>query len=133
MGMSDINNIGDVVEVVKDEKQARKIIQQRNREKQTKNSKITTLSQVVKRAKASKDKEINIVIKTGSNGALTAVEQVVSDLTSEEIQVKIISGSVGAVTESDVMLASSAEDSICLLYTSPSPRDGLLSRMPSSA
>ena len=116
MGMSDINNIGDVVEVVKDEKQARKIIQQRNREKQTKNSKITTLSQVVKRAKASKDKEINIVIKTGSNGALTAVEQVVSDLTSEEIQVKIISGSVGAVTESDVMLASSAEDSIIVAF-----------------
>ena len=116
MGMSDINNIGDVVEVVKDEKQARKIVQQRNREKQTKNSKITTLSQVVKRAKASKDKEINIVIKTGSNGALTAVEQVVSDLTSEEIQVKIISGSVGAVTESDVMLASSAEDSIIVAF-----------------
>ena len=84
MGISGISNIGDIVEVVKDEKQARKIIQQRNRDKQTSNSKITTLSQVVKRAKASKDKEINIVIKTGSNGALTAVEQVVNDLTSED-------------------------------------------------
>ena len=116
MGISNISNIGDIVEVVKDEKQARKIIQQRNREKQTSNTKITTLSQVVKRAKASKDKEINIVIKTGSNGALTAVEQVVNDLTSEEIQVKIIAGSVGAVTESDVMLASSAEDCIIVAF-----------------
>ena len=116
MGISGISNIGDIVEVVKDEKQARKIIQQRNRDKQTSNSKITTLSQVVKRAKASKDKEINIVIKTGSNGALTAVEQVVNDLTSEEIQVKIISGSVGAVTESDVMLATSAEDCIIVAF-----------------
>tara|TARA_B110000438_G_scaffold147528_1_gene142106 strand:+ start:2070 stop:3857 length:1788 start_codon:yes stop_codon:yes gene_type:complete len=116
MGISGINNIGDVVEVVKDDKQARKIIQQRSRTKQTSNNKITTLSQVVKRAKASKENEINIVIKTGSNGALTAVEQVVNDLTSEEIQVKIISGSVGAVTESDVMLASSAEDCIIVAF-----------------
>tara|TARA_B110000438_G_scaffold49823_1_gene50312 strand:+ start:2337 stop:4130 length:1794 start_codon:yes stop_codon:yes gene_type:complete len=116
MGISGINNIGDVVEVVENDKQARKIIQQRNRTKQTSNNKITTLSQVVKRAKASKENEINIVIKTGSNGALTAVEQVVNDLTSEEIQVKIISGSVGAVTESDVMLASSAEDCIIVAF-----------------
>lgn len=116
MGISGINNIGDVVEVVNDDKQARKIIQQRNRTKKTNNNKITTLSQVVKRAKASKENEINIVIKTGSNGALTAVEQVVNDLTSEEIQVKIISGSVGAVNESDVMLASSAEDCIIVAF-----------------
>ena len=115
MGISGINNIGDLVEVVKDDKQARKIVQQRNRTKKSSN-KITTLSQVVKRAKASKDNEINIVIKTGSNGALTAVEQVVNDLTSEEIQVKIISGSVGAVSESDVMLASSAEDCIIVAF-----------------
>jgi translation initiation factor IF-2 len=116
MGISGINNIGDLVEVVEDDKQARKIIQQRNRTKKSSNNKITTLSQVVKRAKASKDNEINIVIKTGSNGALTAVEQVVNDQTSEEIQVKIISGSVGAVTESDVMLASSAEDCIIVAF-----------------
>jgi translation initiation factor IF-2 len=116
MGMGGINQIGDVVEVVNNEKEARKIIQQRSRTSQKQNNKITTLSQVVKRAKASKEKEINIVIKTGSNGALTAVEQVINDLTSEDIQVKIISGAVGAVTESDVMLASSAEDSIIVAF-----------------
>ncbi len=116
MGMGGINQIGDVVEVVENEKQARKLIQKRSRNSQKQNNKITTLSQVVKRAKASKEKEINIVIKTGSNGALTAVEQVVNDLTSEDIQVKIISGSVGAVTESDVMLASSAEDCIIVAF-----------------
>ncbi len=114
--MGGINQIGDVVEVVENEKQARKLIQKRSRNSQKQNNKITTLSQVVKRAKASKEKEINIVIKTGSNGALTAVEQVVNDLTSEDIQVKIISGSVGAVTESDVMLASSAEDCIIVAF-----------------
>ena len=108
--------LGEIVEVVNSEKEARKIIQKRSRTSQKQNNKITTLSQVVKRAKASKEKEINIVIKTGSNGALTAVEQVINDLTSEDIQVKIISGAVGAVTESDVMLASSAEDSIIVAF-----------------
>ncbi|MEC7838341.1 MAG: translation initiation factor IF-2 [Chloroflexota bacterium] len=116
MGIGGINQIGEVVEVVNNEKEARKIIQKKSRSAQQQNNKITTLSQVVKRAKASKDKEINIVIKTGSNGALTAVEQVINDLTSEDIQVKIISGTVGAVTESDVMLASSAEDCIIVAF-----------------
>jgi len=116
MGIGGINEIGEIVEVVSSEKEAKKIIQKLSRSNQKQNNKITTLSQVVKRAKASKENEINVVIKTGSNGALTAVEQVVNDLTSEDIQVKIISGSVGAVTDSDVMLASSAEDCIIVAF-----------------
>ena len=116
LGLVNVPGAGDYFEVLENEKEAKKMIQKLSRSNQKQNNKITTLSQVVKRAKASKENEINVVIKTGSNGALTAVEQVVGDLTSEDIQVKIISGSVGAVTDSDVMLASSAEDCIIVAF-----------------
>ena len=116
MGLPGINKVGDIVEVVNNEKKVRKIIQERSRNKKYDQAGVTTLSQVVKRAKASKEQEINIIIKTGSDGSLAAVERVINDFTNEDVQVKIISGTVGAVTESDVMLASSADDSIIIAF-----------------
>ncbi len=116
MGLPGINKVGDVVEVVNNEKKVRKIIHERSRNKKFDQGGVTTLSQVVKRAKASKEQEINVILKTGSDGSLAAVERVIDDFTNEDVQVKIISGTVGAVTESDVMLASSAEDSMIIAF-----------------
>jgi len=116
MGLPGINKVGDIVEVVNNEKKVRKIIQERSRNKKYDQAGVTTLSQVVKRAKASKEQEINVIVKTGSDGSLAAVERVINDFTNEDVQVKIISGTVGAVTESDVMLASSADDSIIIAF-----------------
>ena len=116
MGLPGINKVGDIVEVVNNEKKVRKIIHERSRNKKNDQVGVTTLSQVVKRAKASKEQEINIILKTGSDGSLAAVERVIDDFTNEDVQVKIISGTVGAVTESDVMLASSADDSIIIAF-----------------
>ena len=116
MGLPGINKVGDIVEVVNNEKKVRKIIHERSRNKKNDQVGVTTLSQVVKRAKASKEQEINIILKTGSDGSLAAVERVINDFTNEDVQVKIISGTVGAVTESDVMLASSADDSIIIAF-----------------
>ena len=116
MGLPGINKVGDVVEVVNNEKKVRKIIHERSRNKKFDQVGVTTLSQVVKRAKASKEQEINVILKTGSDGSLAAVERVIDDFTNEDVQVKIISGTVGAVTESDVMLASSAEDSMIIAF-----------------
>ena len=116
MGLPGINKVGDIVEVVNNEKKVRKIIHERSRNKKYDQAGVTTLSQVVKRAKASKEQEINVILKTGSDGSLAAVERVINDFTNEDVQVKIISGTVGAVTESDVMLASSADDSIIIAF-----------------
>ncbi|MEC7871314.1 MAG: translation initiation factor IF-2 [Chloroflexota bacterium] len=116
MGLPGINKVGDIVEVVNNEKKVRKIIQERSRNKKYDQAGVTTLSQVVKRAKASKEQEINVIVKTGSDGSLAAVERVINDFTNEDVQVKIISGTVGAVTESDVMLASSADDSMIIAF-----------------
>ena len=116
MGLPGINKVGDIVEVVNNEKKARKIIHERSRNKKYDQAGVTTLSQVVKRAKASKEQEINVILKTGSDGSLAAVERVINDFTNEDVQVKIIAGTVGAVTESDVMLASSADDSIIIAF-----------------
>ena len=116
MGLPGINKVGDIVEVVNNEKKARKIIHERLRNKKYDQAGVTTLSQVVKRAKASKEQEINVILKTGSDGSLAAVERVINDFTNEDVQVKIIAGTVGAVTESDVMLASSADDSIIIAF-----------------
>ena len=116
MGLPGISKVGDIVEVVNNEKKVRKIIHERSRNKKNDQVGVTTLSQVVKRAKASKEQEINIILKTGSDGSLAAVERVINDFTNEDVQVKIISGTVGAVTESDVMLASSADDSIIIAF-----------------
>ena len=116
MGLPGINKVGDIVEVVNNEKKVKKIIHERSRNKKYNQVGVTTLSQVVKRAKASKEQEINVIVKTGSDGSLAAVERVINDFTNEDVQVKIISGTVGAVTESDVMLASSADDSIIIAF-----------------
>ena len=116
MGLPGINKVGDIVEVVNNEKKVRKIIHERSRNKKYDQAGVTTLSQVVKRAKASKEQEINVILKTGSDGSLAAVERVINDFTNEDVQVKIIAGTVGAVTESDVMLASSADDSIIIAF-----------------
>ena len=85
MGLPGINKVGDIVEVVNNEKKVRKIIHERSRNKKNDQVGVTTLSQVVKRAKASKEQEINIILKTGSDGSLAAVERVINDFTNEDV------------------------------------------------
>ena len=101
-----------------------------------------------------------MIIKSDVHGSSEAIKNAISQITHDEVRPKIILADIGMITETDVTLAKASNAviiafnvkpskeakkraeqekilissyNICLLYTSPSPRDGLLSRMPSSA
>lgn len=112
LGLSEVPSAGDRFYVAKNEKQARhvaeKIVEQ-EREKLLQNTPHkVSLDALFDQIQAGNMKELNIVVKADTQGSVEAVKQSLERLTNEEVRIRIIHGGVGAVTESDVMLASAS-------------------------
>ena len=111
IGLSEAPAGGDQFIVIKDEKLAREVAEQRRQEQQEER-----FNQVVKvnldnlfsQIDAGNMKELNIIVKADVQGSVEAVKQSLEKLTNEEVRVQVIHGGVGAVTESDVMLANAS-------------------------
>ena len=111
IGLSEAPAGGDQFIVIKDEKLAREVAEQRRQEQQEER-----FNQVVKvnldnlfsQIDAGNMKELNIIVKADVQGSVEAVKQSLEKLTNDEVRVQVIHGGVGAVTESDVMLANAS-------------------------
>mgnify|MGYP004526019305 CR=1 FL=1 len=112
LGLNDVPVGGDVFYVAESEKQARTLAEAmtaKSRNEMIKNSmQKVSLDDLFSQIKAGEMKELNIVIKADVQGSVEAVRQSLEKLSNDEVRVRIIHGGVGAITESDVMLASAS-------------------------
>ncbi len=111
LGLSEVPDAGDLIYAVKDEKTARTIADRKKlflREEQMKLSKKISLDDLFDQIQTGEVKDLNIIVKTDVRGTIDAVSQSLEKLAHEEVNVNIIHGGVGGVTESDVMLASAS-------------------------
>ena len=111
-GFSSVPQGGDRFYIVKNEKMAKEIISKR--EYQKKLTKIAdvkkhiTLEDLAEISKENEIKKLKIVLKSESNGSLDAVEKSLGDIEEENIKLEIIHKAVGAITDSDILLASAS-------------------------
>ena len=108
MGLAETPNAGDAFDAVSDERLARELVEQRKqKEKEDKfnaQHKVT-LDNLFSSLKEGEMKELNIVVKADVQGSVEAVTQNLEKLSNDEVRVKVIHGGVGAINDSDVMLA----------------------------
>ena len=109
MGLAETPNAGDAFDAVSDERLARELVEQRKqkeKEEQFSAFQKVTLDNLFSSLKEGEMKELNIVVKADVQGSVEAVKQNLEKLSNEEVRVKVIHGGVGAINDSDVMLAS---------------------------
>ena len=109
-GMSEVPDAGDTFNVVSDERMARELVEQRKDEK--KNASASTvkvsLEDLFSRIKQGELKDLNIIVKADVQGSAEAIKQSLEKLSNDEVRVKVIHSGVGAINESDVMLAATS-------------------------
>ncbi|MFZ5646309.1 MAG: translation initiation factor IF-2 [Bacillota bacterium] len=112
LGFHDVPLAGDMFYVVKDEKTIRQIVDKRVVRKRQEEMKATvgrvSLEDLFKHIKEGQVKELCIIVKADVQGSVEAINQSLERLSTEEVKVKIIHGGVGAITETDIMLASAS-------------------------
>jgi len=111
LGFSETPMAGDIFIVVEDEKLARSIVsrrQIRKREEELKANTRVSLDDLFKRIQEGQIKELSIIIKADVQGSVEALRQALERLSTDEVKVNIIHGGVGAITETDIMLASAS-------------------------
>ena len=139
MGLDEVPQSGDVFNAVSDERLARELVEKRKQEKkeeQFNQYQKVTLDNLFSSINAGKIKTLNIIVKADVQGSVEAVKQNLEKLSNEEVAVKVIHGGVGAVSESDIMLASASNAIIVGFNVRPDPvateiaeRDGVDMRM----
>ena len=110
-GLNDVPTGGDIFNAVSDERLARELVEQRlTKEKEDLFNSQTkvTLDNLFDQMKVGEMKELKIIVKADVQGSVEAVRQSLEKLTNEEVRVNVIHGAVGAVNESDVMLANAS-------------------------
>ena len=112
LGLDGAPQAGDPFKVLEDEKEAKLIASKRTqlvREQNVRTQKQLTLDEIGRRIAIGDFKELNVIIKGDVDGSVEALTDSFENLSTEEIQVNIIFKGVGAITESDVLLASASQ------------------------
>ena len=109
-GMSEVPDAGDIFNAVADERMARELVEQRKAEKKNASSsqKKVSLEDLFSRIKEGELKNLNIIVKADVQGSAEAVRSSLEKLSNEEVRVRVIHSAVGAINESDVMLAATS-------------------------
>jgi translation initiation factor IF-2 len=125
LGFADVPAAGDAFTVVEDERKARHISsirQDRLRTKQLSQTNRVTLDDLYRRISAGEVKDLNLVIKADVQGSVQALWDAISKLESDKVRLRLIHGSTGAITESDVMLASASNAIVIGFSIRPIPK-----------
>jgi translation initiation factor IF-2 len=112
LGLDGAPTAGDKFNVFEDEREAKQIAVKRTqlmREQSVRTQRHITLAEIGRRIALGQFKELNIILKGDVDGSVEALSNSFSKLSTEEIQINIIHKGVGAITETDVMLASASD------------------------
>ncbi|MBI5251378.1 MAG: translation initiation factor IF-2, partial [Desulfomonile tiedjei] len=123
-GFSAVPEAGDMFVVVEEEKIARQIGEQRQQKIREQEAAVgpASLEDLLARMHEQPTKELNIIIKADVQGSVEALKEALLGIPAQEIKVKIIHGGVGAVTESDVMLATASRAIVIGFNVRPTPK-----------
>ncbi len=108
LGLDEVPEGGDLFYAVEDERMAKQVVEKRKqkaKEERLGAHNVVTLDDFFNKVKEGQIKDLNIVIKADVNGSVEAVKQSLEKLSNEEVRVNVIHSGVGAIRESDVMLA----------------------------
>ena len=110
LGFGTTPQAGDILSVAQNEKAARTLAEERDKTSASQQSqgRTLTLEEIVQQGSGTV-KELNLVLKADVQGSVEAVRQALEQLVDEDIKVRVLHAGSGAVTESDVMLASASE------------------------
>ncbi|MBS4536006.1 translation initiation factor IF-2 [Clostridium sp. D2Q-14] len=111
LGLSEVPQAGDKLYAAKNDKKAREIADDRKdkiKREQIKSKQNISLDELFDQIKIGEVKDLNIIIKADVQGSIEAVKEALIKLSNEEVKVNPIHGGVGAITESDVMLATAS-------------------------
>ncbi len=123
-GLDDVPTGGDTMNAVSDERLARELVEQRRNEQKEEmfNSQTkVTLDNLFDQMQQGEMKELQIIVKADVQGSVEAVRQSLEKLSNDEVRVKVIHGGVGAINESDVMLANASNAIIVGFNVRPDP------------
>ncbi|MBK9329802.1 MAG: translation initiation factor IF-2 [Sphingobacteriales bacterium] len=123
LGLLGAPTAGDKIRVYEDEDEGKETANRRAtiiREQGMRAKKHITLDEIGRRLALGNFKELNLIIKGDVDGSVEALADSLLKLTTEEIQVNVIHKGVGAISESDVLLASASDAIICAFQVRPS-------------
>ena len=112
IGFGDVPSAGDVISAVDDDRLSRQVAEERKdklRAALIKSQQKTTLDDLFNQISAGQVKDLNLIVKADVQGSVEAVKQSLEKLSNDEVRVRTIHGGVGAITETDVMLASASD------------------------
>ncbi|MBR6394654.1 MAG: translation initiation factor IF-2 [Ruminococcus sp.] len=123
-GLAEVPSAGDIFNAVEDERLARELVDQRKHEQKQEQFNAyrkVTLDNLFSQIAEGEIKELPIIVKADVQGSVEAVKQSLEKLSNNEVRVRVIHGAVGAVKESDVMLASASNAIIVGFNVRPDP------------
>ena len=110
-GMNEVPGAGDTFNAVADERMARELVEERKQQAKDKTlgvAKKVTLDDLFARIQQGEIKDFNIIVKADVQGSAEAVKTSLEKLSNDEVRVRVIHSGVGAISESDVMLAATS-------------------------
>ena len=122
VGLEELPQAGDIFLVVPDEKLAKEVTEQRKvqrREQELSTSRLS-LEDFLKRQEEEK-RELKLILKSDVQGSLEAILQALGKMKSDEVEIRVLHSGVGAVIESDVMLAKASDAKILGFNVRPDP------------
>ena len=109
LGLNEVPEAGDRVQAVSDEKLARAAAMQRARQKRVEGLHANrSAGDILSQISASDNKELNIILKADTQGSIEAIEHALSELNTETLKVNVLHEATGAISESDVLLATAS-------------------------
>ncbi len=113
LGLQDVPQAGDIFQVVKNDKEARRIVEARRQEAEARTAQPTarpqmSLDALFAQFQAGEAKTLNLIVRADVQGTLEPVVQSLKKLSGDEVEVEILHASIGDITESDVMLAEAS-------------------------
>ncbi len=123
-GLAEVPSAGDTFNAVEDERLARELVEKRKHEakqEQFNSYRKVTLDNLFNQIAEGEIKELPIIVKADVQGSVEAVKQSLEKLSNNEVRVRVIHGAVGAVKESDVMLANASNAIIVGFNVRPDP------------
>ena len=124
LGFSDVPEAGDILFDVEDEKFAKQVVEERKnkiKESQITSAQKVSLDELFDKIKEGELKDLNIIIKADVQGSVEAVKQALTKLSNDEVRIRAIHSGVGAITESDIMLASASNAVVIGFNVRPEP------------
>ncbi len=112
MGFEDVPRAGDILQVVKDEAEARRVAnyrKEKEKEETLAGPRRASLETFFDQIQAGRAKELNVVVKADVQGSVEVLRDTLTRLSTEKVKIVVLHGSVGAITTNDIMLASASD------------------------